>query len=71
MPEETLSREVAINRIRNKMIELCDSSESACQVERAPQRESHVPISNGQPIIGSSRGIGVSRQTTFRLSVRP
>jgi hypothetical protein len=30
MPEETLSREVAINRIRNKTIELCNSSESAC-----------------------------------------
>ena len=32
MSEETISREVAIGRIRIKMIELCDSGKSACQV---------------------------------------
>ena len=32
MPEETISREVAIGRIRIKMMELCDTGKSACQV---------------------------------------
>ena len=32
MPEETISREVAIGRIRTRMTELCDSGKSACQV---------------------------------------
>ena len=32
MPEETISREIAIGRIRIRMIELCDSGKSACQV---------------------------------------
>jgi len=32
MPDETISREVAIGRIRIKMIELCDTGKSACQV---------------------------------------
>lgn len=32
MPEESISREVAIARIRIKMIELCDTAKSACQV---------------------------------------
>jgi hypothetical protein len=32
VPEETISREAAISRIRMKMIELCDSGKSACQV---------------------------------------
>ena len=32
MPEETISRELAIGRIRIRMMELCDSGKSACQV---------------------------------------
>ncbi|MEA2766062.1 MAG: hypothetical protein QOK07_2466 [Gemmatimonadaceae bacterium] len=32
MPEETISREVAISRIRTEMAELCDGGKSACQV---------------------------------------
>ena len=32
MPEETISREVAVSRIRIKLIELCDNGKSACQV---------------------------------------
>lgn len=32
MPEETISREVAIGRIRAKLIELCASGKSACEV---------------------------------------
>lgn len=32
MPEETISREVAIGRIRIKMVELCEPGKSACQV---------------------------------------
>lgn len=32
MSEETISREAAISRIRIRMIELCDTGKSACQV---------------------------------------
>ena len=32
MPEETISRELAIGRIRIKMMDLCDAGKSACQV---------------------------------------
>jgi uncharacterized iron-regulated protein len=32
VPEETISREVAIGRIRIRMMELCDKGKSACQV---------------------------------------
>ena len=32
MPEEVISREVAISRIRIKLIELCEPGKSACQV---------------------------------------
>jgi hypothetical protein len=32
MPEETISRELAIGRIRIRMMELCDGGKSACQV---------------------------------------
>jgi hypothetical protein len=32
MSEETISRETAIGRIRIRLIELCDSGKSACQV---------------------------------------
>jgi hypothetical protein len=32
MPEETISREAAIGRIRIEMIELCAAGKSACQV---------------------------------------
>lgn len=32
MPEETISRQSAIGRIRVRMMELCDSNSSACQV---------------------------------------
>jgi hypothetical protein len=32
MPEDVISREAAIGRIRIRMIELCDGGKSACQV---------------------------------------